>query len=160
MVHFRLVYRQSGLREVCRQGWTFPFGKFRNSAYSGKEMTGKLLSNRVRRTYLGGAMAVVVVTDGEGTVNGIQVKRGWGGLSSWMKRRFPPPVPYPPSCASRLCKTHDGVCEEARGHPDGMWIPELCTKKKSCANGLARTKTQPPASTNCAFNSQALSILF
>lgn len=39
-------------------------------------MTGKLLSNRVRRTCLGGAMAVVVVTDGEGAVNGIQVKRG------------------------------------------------------------------------------------
>ena len=39
-------------------------------------MTGKLLSNRVRRTCLGSAMAVVVVTDGEGAVNGIQVKRG------------------------------------------------------------------------------------
>ena len=39
-------------------------------------MTGKLLSNRVRRTCLGGAMTVVVVTDGEGAVNGIQVKRG------------------------------------------------------------------------------------
>ena len=29
-----------------------------------------------REVRLGGAMAVVVVTDGEGAVNGIQVKRG------------------------------------------------------------------------------------